>query len=266
MARFGIRAITFQVYPESGNIKDTLTKLSENGLDGWCSPLHFPKNGKPHYHLVSIRFEDTSKGLSFATWQDIASVCGAANEHFDKCFPHDTAAYLIHDRDKTKQQWVNYQVVEFNSEYQVSCNLGNVISFGAVPDFKEYIKVHDDRTKKTKIAKQDVLVEVYQFIRMHGLTNYASLVNYCLDKRIEWFDVVASNSSMIVAYMKSIAFAQKQWSIPNPRDGISDKSERRVIQIVRNDDGFVSSGVSNDLLLSSNDIDNIHRMSLDGVI
>lgn len=221
----GIKSICFQVYPESGNIKDTLQKLVENGLDGWCSPLHTPDDGKPHYHIVVIRFQKESKGLSYKTWQDIADVCGAANSHFDKCYPHDYAAYLVHDRDKSKQQFQDYQVIQFDKDISFEDNKNNVISFGCTEDYQQYIMVHDCREKTSKETQKNQLVEILRFCKEQGVLSYANLVDWAIDNQMSWFEAIISNSSQITAYMRSMEYTRKMFAESNKRDKFSDSEE-----------------------------------------
>lgn len=228
----GIKSICFQVYPESGNIKETLDRLIENGLDGWCSPLHTPVDGKPHYHIVIIRFPKESKGLSYKTWQDIVEVCGAANNHFDKCYPHDYAAYLVHDRDKSKQQFENYDIVKYSKDINIDENVNNVLSFGCTVYYREYIMIHDCRERTSKETQQNQLVEILRFCKEQGVLSYANLVDWAIDNQMSWFDSIISNSTQITAYMRSMEYTRKMFAEANKRDNYTDHEERTVIDKV----------------------------------
>lgn len=243
----GIKSICFEVYPESGNIMETLQRLTENGLDGWCSPLHNEK--KPHYHLEVVRFPEESKGLLYKTWKDIADVCGAANGVFKKCSPHNYAAYLIHDRDKSKQQFPDYQVVEYSKDLDISINENNVISFGCVPDYMEYIKIHDEKIKSNKSSEQYKLIEIIQFCKDQNIISYANLVDWVIQNQIEWFETVISNSSQITAYMRSMEYTRKQFAENNKRDYFSDNEEKCAVL------AFASSQSGQEPVISSKSIE-----------
>lgn len=236
-----LKSIAFQVYPESGNIKDTLQRLVQLGLSGWCSPLHFPKDGKPHYHVECIIFNPKSKGFKYDTWGLYVDFVGGANGYFEEVFPHDYAAYLIHKRQPDKQQFPLYEVVHYDNNLNISCNIGNVISFGAVPVYSEYIEIEDKRNlTSSKKIMQSQIREILKYCRDNHIVSYALLVDYCMDNMDVWLDSVLANSREITSYMRSMDYTDKHLVVSSHKDDYSLKDELNVLDKVSND-GVISS-------------------------
>lgn len=207
-------SIAGEVYPSSGNIDETIKLLVENGFSGYCSPLHNPDDfdKEPHYHIQVIR--PIRKGLSLATWRDVAQVCKFANG-FVKIldYPHSYAQYLLHLNHPEKEQFEE-----------------SVREFGDIIPYKEYIKVNDFK-RKVSDEQSNYLKDIFQFCLEAGITNYASLVNICLVDKEEWLSTVTKNTTPIIAYMRSLEYAWGGKRKGTIRDNISDKVERRVVEL-----------------------------------
>lgn len=204
------KSICFQVYPDSGNIMDTLSKCNQIGLSGWCSPLHTPDKGKPHYHLEFIIFNSKSHGFSKSKWQTYIEYAGAANNYYERCFPHNYAAYLVHDRNPEKQQFSDYEIVQFENNISITDNINNVIQIGLCPDYKEYIKIEDNPYMTSNSKQSEQLPDVMRFVRDNMFISYAALTDWVMDNKTEWLMCVLNNSRPITAYMRSIEYAKRQ--------------------------------------------------------
>lgn len=225
----GIKSIAIEIYPESGNIYDSISKAIQCGLSGWCSPLHTPDGKKSHYHVEFVIFSPKSHGYKFDTWKTYVDFVGAANGVFQQCFPHDYAAYLIHKRNPEKQQFPDYHVIQFENNISIESNLGNVISFGATPDYNSYIEITDDRIILSKAKMSKTLVDVYKHIRSNNIRSYSYLLDWVIDNKLDWFDVVNSNCRQIISYMSSLVYTDKLLAIESSSDSFSDNQERSVM-------------------------------------
>lgn len=242
------KTLTFQfvaglVYPSSGDIDKTIFLLNDNGLSGWVSPLHSPDDceKESHYHIMLVRPD--RRGLSLKLWRDIADVCGFANGYVKILdYPHAYARYLLHlgENNKDKEQFPNQ----------------TVISFGDPPNYNDFKDMLDGK-KKVNVIENNILAEIIKFCNDNSLSNYASLLNWCIANNMSWFDVASSNSQVLLAYMRSMEYAWGNRYQGDRRDTFSDKIEDKVVSIF--------SGRS-DSQLSSVDIDCLSVLKTEGVL
>lgn len=242
------KTLTFQyvaglVYPSSGDIDKTIFLLTDNGLSGWVSPLHAPDDSEkePHYHIMLVRPD--RRGLSLKIWRDIACICGFANGYVKILdYPHAYARYLLHlgDNNKDKEQFPNQ----------------SVISFGDPPNYDDFKDMLDGK-KKVNAIENNILAEIIKFCNDNSVSNYASLLNWCIANDMSWFDVASSNSQVLLAYMRSMEYAWGNRYLGDRRDTFSDKQEDKVVSIL--------TGRS-DSHLSSVDIDCLSVLKTEGVL
>lgn len=196
--------VSGEVYLESGNIDECIKRLVYNGFSGYRSPVHQPDNinKKEHFHIMLL--QPKQHGLQLKTWREVFDTCLLANGfvHINN-YPHDSARYLIHLRNPDKQQFDNVQFVTFDDSY----NNNDLVQFGSVPDYKEYITIED--IKKNKNIVNSCFVEVIKFINQSELYNYASLLTYCINYKNEWIECVTKYHSVILSYMRSCVYSSR---------------------------------------------------------
>lgn len=241
------------VYPSTGNLNETLNLLIQNGFNGYASPLHEPddKEKLTHYHINVVR--PIKAGLTLKRWRDLFDVCKLVNGYVQvNDYPIKAARYLLHLDQPLKQQFLNYEVHEFESQYSTDNPV--LIYFGQPPDYNQFILMSDN-TKKVKDDIDKIYSDIINWCNDNNCLNYASLMNYAISCRTEWTPIIRKNCNSIIAYMRSLEYAYGK-SV-NVRDKFSDSQERKVISIY--------SGRSSGSL-SSNDIDCLVALTEDGVI
>lgn len=242
------KTLTFQyvaglVYPSSGDINKTIKLLIDNGLSGWVSPLHAPDDSEKeeHYHIMNVRPD--RRGLSLKMWRDIADVCGYANGYVKILdYPHAYARYLLHlgDNNKDKQQFPNQTVT----------------IFGDPPNYDEFKDMIDGK-KKVNAVENNTLAEIIKFCNDNAVSNYASLLNWCIANDMSWFDVASHNSQVLIAYMRSMEYAWGNRYQGDKRDMLSDKQEEKVVSI------FTGRSES---VLSDSDIQTLEVLCDEGLV
>ena len=242
------------VYPESGNIESVLGYLSSHGLNGYCSPLHLSdeKEKKEHYHVNIVR--PPKSGLSLTRWQRYFKDAGLANG-FVKTndYPVKAAKYLLHLENPEKQQFPNYEVHNFESEYSTANPV--LKEFGNPIPYNEFILMSDD-IKKINPQSDSIYKLVIKWINENNCLNYASLLNYSISCQPLWVDIVRKNCNNIISYMRSVEYAHGVGG--SKRDAYSDAQERKVVKLL--------TGRANDETLSSIDIDIIFALEDDGFL
>lgn len=171
------------VYPESA-VDNWQSILSDNHIASFISPLHDkdinptgePK--KPHYHVI-LMFDSVKTSQQA---QEIFQKIGAVGCEVVKSI-RGYARYLCHLDNPEKAQ---YDVESVRS----LC--------GA--DYNHVIGLAVDRYKAIR--------EIIQFCKDNRIYSYATLFEYCMTERSDWFRVLCDNGSYVIdMYLKS-----KHWT------------------------------------------------------
>lgn len=171
------------VYPESAPL-DWMDILNDLHVNAFVSPLHDKdvnkKTGeikKPHYHVMimfeSVKTEVQAKGI-FTQFGGVG--CEVINSV--KAY----ARYLCHLDDKEKEKY----------------SVDDVQVYGSV-NYETYIEID--------VPKEDVLIEIVDYISKHQGITFAFLVERARYKK-GWFKclVAAGSAYFIREYMNSLKF------------------------------------------------------------
>lgn len=202
------------VYPESGDVEETIRRLVDNGMSGYVSPLHKADDeiNKPHYHIDCNM--PCRKGLSLQRWRDIASVCGFANGYVSiRNYPRKSARYLLHLDNPEKEQFEDK----------------TVRTFGDPLPYDLFIQL-DDEKEALKAQRIDYFPDVIKWVSQYQCISYASLLLYAINNKDEWVDTIRKNSSPILAFMRSLEYACTRSD--NRCDKYSLADEEKVISII----------------------------------
>lgn len=191
------------VYPESCP-DDWIKILSETCIPCIVSPLHDkdinPDNTekKPHYHVLLL-FAGVK---SYSQVRDIVYTFGGVNPQVcNNAVGY--ARYLIHKDNPEKAQY---------DPKDIQC-------FGGI-DWSELVLTPTD----IKLA----LREIIAFMRKEDICYYDDLLNYCLDNKLEWFDVAMKNTIALRSYCVSKATKKKEENVCSPYGLPSKPSQRNT--------------------------------------
>lgn len=171
------------VYPESAPL-DWMDILNDLHINAFVSPLHdrdlnkkTKEIKKPHYHVMvmfeSVKTDVQAKGI-FSQFGGVG--CEAINS--SKAY----ARYLCHLDDKDKEKY-------------------------DVEDVRVYGSVNYDSYIEIEVPKEDVLIEIVDYISRHQGITFAFLVERARYKK-GWFKCLVSSGSayFIREYMNSLKF------------------------------------------------------------
>ena len=190
------------VYPDS--CPDHWTdKLAELCAPAIISPLHdrdinpdgTPK--KPHWHVI-IAFYAIK---SYSQVADMVKTFGGINPQPCTTLV-GTARYLIHKDNPEKAQYDPKDVI---------CLCG--------ADYQNLLLTPTDI--------RQALRDIVSFMRDNNIQYYDDLLNYCLDHKLEWFDIAAKNTLTLRSYCVSKATkdkAIKEQDYVRRIDSISNRS------------------------------------------
>lgn len=189
------------LYPESCH-PDFLEIISEFHVPAFLSPLHdhdYDKYGeckKAHYHLM-LMYEYRKSAAQFA--RDVVEpLLGVGTEIVhSRC---GYARYLCHLDNQDKYQ------------YDVS----EVTSFSGA-DYS--IVIHSSASELQAVA------EIVSWIHSHPKETYSQLVDYALDEKPEWFQVLMSyKSNFILNYYRNRPMEYNKWDgwryLPDSRNDV----------------------------------------------
>ena len=171
------RYFAFEVYPENSPA-DWLEILKGSLLPFAVSPLHTPEDGKPHHHVIY-------KHAGPATLDCVKSTIPegiAANGYIEPVHaPRNYQRYLIHLDNPEKQQFKASEIVVLNG---FPLDLSRDFS-------KAELDEHSRR--------------VFAIIREFSITEYADLIDYCLDNEPpEIYDYARRNTILYNTYITSV--------------------------------------------------------------
>lgn len=167
------------VYPESAP-ENWRELLDEQHISWACSPLHdkdLNPTGevkKPHWHIV----------LSFQGKKSFEQVCEllkpVKSPIPQRCGDiRGAVRYFVHLDNPDKAQY----------------SKNDIRAFGGFDV--------EDALKLSKSEETQVLKDILKFAREQNLREYSTLGDYILDMRPEWFDVYASKTIFLDAYLRS---------------------------------------------------------------
>lgn len=181
-----IRNFATVVYEESAP-ENWLNTLDEMHIAAYVSPLHdkdMKDDGsgfkKSHYHVM-VMFEGVKTEKQ-------------AREVFEKlggvgCEPI-----------RSKKAYARY-LCHLDSDTKTKYNVNEVKSFGGA-DYSEDIEMTGDRYA--------VLADIMDFCDNNNVASYRDLMQYCRRERRDWFKTLCDNSYVIMEYLKSMSWSQKQ--------------------------------------------------------
>lgn len=161
-----IRNFAFLVYEDSAqeNWKEKLTKLfipslyiyHDQDLDSDGSIK------KPHYHVLVML--DTPHGAR-SIKRIVESIGGANGSFCDITNLKSYARYLCHLDNPEKHRYQESEVIPLN---------------GA--DYEKFMYTESDKIRFVE--------EIIAFCRQNSIFSYATLVDYCMDKKPHWFKII----------------------------------------------------------------------------
>lgn len=170
------RYFAFEVYPESAP-GDWMQTLKDSHGPYAISPLHTPEDGNPHHHVI---YKHTGPAtLDFA--KAVIPEGIPANGYVEPVFaPRNYQRYLIHLDDPEKQQFKPSEITVLN---------------GFPLDLTRDFSAAELREHSLK---------VFEIIREYNLTEYADLIDYCMDNEApEIFDYAKSHTILFNTYISS---------------------------------------------------------------
>lgn len=174
-----IRNFAFLVYPESWDEYgefDLINMLRKCGIVGYCI-LHDKDVKKPHYHVLVTN----PNPLDYNSCLEVALKCLCANGIIQKVSSLKSyARYLCHLDDPGKYKY----------------DIQEVVNFGGA-DYSTLIE--------TETEQLDRVAEVIRYCKNNCVYSYSSLVNYCMERRRDWFKLLcnASYGRVVRDYIKS---------------------------------------------------------------
>lgn len=125
---------------------------------------------KPHYHLLLVFSGKKSVGQARELMQQLGS------EVVQPCWDtRASARYLAH--------------LDQGEKFQYPVSAIESFSGASVPDLVAPLS--------------DPSPDILEFVRDQGIIEYASLIDYCLDHRIEWYHWASGHSIFLCAYLRS---------------------------------------------------------------
>ena len=172
------------VYPESA-ADDWLSILDSERIPALISPIHdrdvnqtadkTPK--KPHYHVIVMFSSVKTKTQAKAVFDKIGGVGCEAVQSI-----RGYARYLCHLDNPEKAQYDQAGVISLN---------------GA--DYFSNIEIATDKYKAIK--------EMIQWCKSNDIIDYATLFEYAMEERSDWFRVLCDSSTLVVKeYLRSYAW------------------------------------------------------------
>lgn len=175
------------VYPDSAPI-DWISILDSERIPTLISPVHdrdvnqtadkTPK--KPHYHVIVMFSSVKTKMQAKAIFDKIGGVGCEAVQSI-----RGYARYLCHLDNPEKAQYDQAGVISLN---------------GA--DYFSNIEIATDKYKAIK--------EMVQWCKANGVDSYATLFEYAMEERTDWFRVLCDSSTMVVKeYLRSCTWSRR---------------------------------------------------------
>lgn len=192
---------TFLVYPDDVNKSDWREYLKKQHVSYMISPLHdkdkFDKDDdrghkkgdlkKAHYHVL----------LEFSGKKSFSKVKGEITKPLGSPIPeviHDKGMmvrYCFHRDDPEKAQ---YKIVDAEV-------------YGTAFDIEKYMN-------KGSSSNYKLLREIFRYCKDYHITEYATIVDYCLDERPDWLPLVVKTFRASVAdYVKSQRYSYSSSSM-----------------------------------------------------
>ena len=157
-----------------------------NGLSGFASPVHHDSE-RYHVHVMVIR--PSRCGFTMSTWREIADCLNAVNSHVEVILsPHKYARYLLHLDNPEKEQF----------------DLKSIKVFGNL-DYLSYIKIQD-AFEKVKSDDTEIVKDILLYINTYSVTNFTDLVDFALDRSINWIPTITNRHSFFIHYMRSLEY------------------------------------------------------------
>lgn len=174
------------VYPESAP-DDWISIIDGERIPTLISPCHdrdinqsadnTPK--KPHYHVIVMFSSVKTKAQAKAIFDKIGGVGCEAVQSI-----RGYARYLCHLDNPEKAQYDQAGVIALN---------------GA--DYFSNIEIATDKYKAIK--------EMIQWCKSNDVVSYATLFEYAMEERTDWFRVLCDSSTMVVKeYLRSYAWTR----------------------------------------------------------
>lgn len=169
---------SFIIYPDSmpANYIDILRSLM---IQACISPLHSPADDlKEHYHVVLLFG-------SVKSYEQVLSI----TKLFNGSFP-----IPVHDI----RRYVRYLIHIDNPEKEQFSGMEQIQAFGGL-DVGKYFSM-------SQINKRDISREIMGFIKDNPSIMYCDLIDYCLNERLDWLELLQSNlavNKVITEYLWS---------------------------------------------------------------
>lgn len=207
-----IRVSAYMVYPDSMDINDIISRLSQSAtghLSFLLSPLHdrdLKEDGsykKAHYHLMMIYDNDSNTTVARAKrWGQLNGLVGCEIIHNKKAY----ARYLCHLDSKNKVKYDVKDVKAFNIDYFAL--IGNLVD------------------------KYQQFRDLINFINENDILFYSDLVDWCKENNDEWFRSLMGGATFTIEkYIKERRFkaSYMQRDVVSPRN--TQEFERDAIEI-----------------------------------
>lgn len=172
------------LYPESAP-EDWLARLSDLHIPAFVSPMHEPDEEckKPHYHILLMFKSPVVGRTAQKAFDDIGAIRGQYVEVLQAY-----ARYLAHLDDPDKQQFP-------------PDNAYGVQAFGGA----DYM----DAIRQGGSEKFRLIGEILRFADDNQIYNFASLVRYCNQERVDWLECVIERAYFIKTYLRDLEYEER---------------------------------------------------------